>query len=95
MSKLIEENKGLITERAYNNVKKSIKKLKETTSECSIENEIEIIAEYIIVIGKEITPLYVDIYEKYKDFKSANIFIDIDYDIEDIIVDEKKKYLMR
>lgn len=127
MSKLIEENKGLITERAYNNVKKSIKKLKETTSRCSIENEIEIIAEYIIAIGKEITPLalqkilyyaqgfyqaffgkflfeedcqawvhgpvYVDIYEKYKDFKSANIFIDIDYDIEDIIVDEKKEIL--
>lgn len=101
--------------------------IKETTSECSIENEIEIIAEYIIAIGKEITPLalqkilyyaqgfyqaffgkflfeedcqawvhgsvYVDIYEKYKDFKSANIFIDIDYDIEDIIVDEKKEIL--
>ena len=57
MSKLIEENKGLITERAYNNVKEAIRKLKEKTFECSIEKEIDIIAKYIIAIGKEITPL--------------------------------------
>ena len=127
MSKLIEENKGLITERAYNNVKEAIRKLKEKTFECSIEKEIDIIAKYIIAIGKEITPLalqkilyyaqgfykaffgkflfeedcqawvhgpvFVDIYEKYKEFKSANIFIDIDYDIEDMIVDEKREIL--
>ena len=127
MSKLIEENKEVITERAYNNVKDAIKKLKETTFKYSIEKEIDIIAKYIIAIWKEITPLafqkilyyaqgfykaffgiflfeedcqawvhgpvFVDIYEKYKDFKSANIFIDIDYDIEDIIVDEKREIL--
>ena len=127
MSKLIEENKGLITERAYNNVKEAIRKLKEKTFECSIEKEIDIIAKYIIVIGKEITPLalqkilyyaqgfykaffgkflfeedcqawvhgpvFVEIYEKYKEFKSANIFIDLDYDIEDMIVDEKREIL--
>ena len=127
MSKLIEENKGTITKRAYNNVKDAIKKLKETTLKCSVENEIDIIAEYIIDRGKEITPLalqkilyyaqgfykvffgkflfeedcqawvhgpvFVDIYEKYKEFKSANILIDIDYDIEDIIVDEKREIL--
>lgn len=127
MSKLIEENKGLITERAYNNVKEAIRKLKEKTFECSIEKEIDIISKYIIAIGKEINPLalqkilyyaqgfykaffgkflfeedcqawvhgpvFVDIYEKYKEFKSANIFIDIDYDIEDMIVDEKREIL--
>lgn len=127
MNMLIEENKHLITERAYNNVKNAINKLGETTFENSIQTEIEIIAEYIIAIGKEITPLalqkilyyaqgfykvffgkflfeddcqawvhgpvYVNIYEKYKEFKSANICIDIDYDIEDIIVDEKREIL--
>lgn len=40
-------------------------------------------------------PVYVNIYEKYKEFKSANIFINMDYDIEDIIADEKKKSLMQ
>lgn len=127
MSKLIEEKKDVITERAYNNVKDAIKKLKETTFKYNIEKEIDIVAKYIIAIGKEITPLalqkilyyaqgfykaffgkflfeedcqawvhgpvFIDIYEKYKDFKSANIFIDIDYDIEDIIVDEKREIL--
>lgn len=124
MDMLIEENKNLITERAYNNVKEAIRKLGDEKSKISIQTEIEMIAEYIIAIGKEITPLalqkilyyaqgfykaffekflfeddcqawvhgpvYVKIYEKYKDFKSANIVIDIDYDIEDIIVDEKR-----
>lgn len=127
MSKLIEEKKDVITQRAYNNVKDAIKKLKETTFKYSIEKEIDIVAKYIIAIGKEITPLalqkilyyaqgfykaffgkflfeedcqawvhgpvFIDIYEKYKDFKSANIFIDIDYDIEDIVVDEKREIL--
>lgn len=127
MSKILEENKELITEKAYNNVKKAINQLKETKFQTSIESEIEVISEYIITIGKEITPLslqkilyyaqgfykaffgkflfeddcqawvhgpvYVNIYEKYKEFKSANISIDIDYDIEDIIVDEKREIL--
>lgn len=124
MNQLIEENKDLITETAYNKVKKVIREMKEKIYRLEIEKEIEIIAEYIIFKGKEVTPLalqkilyyaqgfykafsgkflfdedceawvhgpvYVDIYDKYKEFKSANILIDIDYDIEDIIVDEKK-----
>lgn len=32
-------------------------------------------------------------YEKYKEFKSANISIDTDYEVEDIIVDEKREIL--
>ena len=127
MNKILEENRDSITERAYNNVKSAIMKLRETTIKFSIESEIEVIAEYIIAIGKEISPLalqkilyyaqgfykaffgkflfeddcqawvhgpvYVNIYEKYRDFKSANISIDIDYDIEDIIADEKREIL--
>lgn len=127
MNKLIEENKGAITKRAYNNVKDAIKKLKETKLKCNMKSEIDIMAKYIINKGNEITPLalqkilyyaqgfykaffgkflfeedcqawvhgpvYVDIYEKYKEFKSANILIDIDYDIENIIVDEKREIL--
>lgn len=127
MNKLVEEHKNLITERAYNNVKNAISKLKETTFQYSDEREIEVISKYIIAIGKEITPLalqkilyyaqgfykaffgkflfeddcqawvhgpvYVNIYEKYKEFKSGNILVDIDYDIEDIIVDEKREIL--
>lgn len=125
MSELLEKNKNLITDKAYNNVKDAINKLKDRFD--YVEDEIDIISKYIIVIGKEITPLalqkilyyaqgfykaffgkflfnddcqawvhgpvYVNIYEKYKDFKSANIIIDIDYDIEDMIVDEKKEIL--
>lgn len=127
MSKLILENKTLITDRTYNNVKDAISQLKQNTFQYSVENEIELVSEYIIAIGKEITPLalqkilyyaqgfykaffgkflfeddcqawvhgpvFVNIYEKYKNFKSANILIDIDYDIEDIIVDEKREIL--
>lgn len=127
MDILIEKNKYLITERAYNNIKNVISKLNEIKIENCLQTEIEIIAEYIIAIGKEITPLalqkilyyaqgfykaffgkflfeddcqawvhgpvYVNIYEKYKEFKSANIFIDVDYDIEDIIEDEKREIL--
>lgn len=37
--------------------------------------------------------VFVDIYEKYKDFKPAKIIIDIDYDIEDMIIDEKREIL--
>lgn len=127
MSKLLEENKNLITDKAYNNVRNAINQLKESRFQNSIASEIEMISEYIIIVGKEITPLslqkilyyaqgfykaffgkflfeddcqawvhgpvFVDIYEKYRDFKSANIIIDIDYDIEDIIVDEKREIL--
>ena len=129
MDSLVEKNKDLITDRAYKIVKEAINKQKENEFKynTSIESEIEIIAEYIIAKGKEITPLalqkilyysqgfykaffgkflveddcqawvhgpvYVSIYEKYKEFKSANILIDIDYDIEDIIVDEKRELL--
>ena len=129
MDSLVERNKDLITDRAYKIVKEAINKQKgnEFKYNTSIESEIEIIAEYIIAKGKEITPLalqkilyysqgfykaffgkflveddcqawmhgpvYVCIYEKYKEFKSANILIDIDYDIEDIIVDEKRELL--
>ncbi len=129
MDFLVEKNKDLITDRAYKIVKEAINKQKgnEFKYNTSIESEIEIIAEYIIAKGKEITPLalqkilyysqgfykaffgkflveddcqawvhgpvYVCIYEKYKEFKSANILIDIDYDIEDIIVDEKRELL--
>ena len=52
MSRLIEENKELITEKAYNNVKNAIKGINEQTLTCRTEKEIEIIAEYIIAIGK-------------------------------------------
>jgi len=127
MSKLLEENKNLITDKAYNNVRNAINQLKDSRFQNSIASEIEMISEYIIIVGKEITPLslqkilyyaqgfykaffgkflfeddcqawvhgpvFVDIYEKYRDFKSANIIIDIDYDIEDIIVDEKREIL--
>ena len=124
MNILIEKNKSLITENAYKNVKNAISKLKEKNIAGS---EIEIISEYIINIGNEITPLslqkilyyaqgfynaffgrflfnddceawthgpvYVSIYEKYKEFKYSNIIVNIDYDIEDIISDEKKELL--
>ncbi len=38
-------------------------------------------------------PVYIKIYEKYKEFKSANIPIYMDYDIEDMIPDEEKEIL--
>lgn len=127
MSILVEKNKNLITKRAYDNVKNAIKELRENSLKNSTKTEIDIIAEYIITVGKEVTPLalqkilyyaqgfykaffgkflfkddcqawvhgpvYVNIYEKYKKFKSANILIDIDYNINDIIADEKKEML--
>lgn len=52
-----EENKRLISERTYNNVKKAIKEIKGRTFKNGDEKEIEIIAEYIITTGKETTPL--------------------------------------
>lgn len=45
MSRLIEENKELITEKAYNNVKNAIKGINEQTLICRTEKEIEIIAD--------------------------------------------------
>ncbi|MBQ2835771.1 MAG: DUF4065 domain-containing protein [Clostridia bacterium] len=127
MEELLEKNKNSITDKAYNNVKNAIKKLNEITFKTDLESEIELIAEYIILIGKEITPLalqkvlyyaqgfykaffgeflfdddceawvhgpvYTKIYDKYKIFKSGNIQISIDYDVSDIIDDEKKKLL--
>lgn len=127
MNEILENNKKLITERAYKNTKKAIEELSEESRKCIVENEIDIISKYIINKGNEITPLalqkilyyaqgfykaffgkflfeedcqawvhgpvYINIYNKYKEFKSANIILDIDYDIEDIIVDEKKDIL--
>lgn len=57
MEELLEKNKNNITERAYMNVKNSIKKLRINNFTNSIESEIELIAEYIIMTGKEVTPL--------------------------------------
>ena len=127
MDKLLEENKNLITKKAYENVKKSISNLNKAKKEYIKESEIDLFSEYIIMYGKEITPLalqkilyyaqgfykaffgkflfkedceawvhgpvYINIYEKYKDFKSANILIDVDYNIYDMIVDEKRELL--
>lgn len=127
MEELLEANKKFITQKAYENVKNAINNLKEPLIKTNIESEIELIAEYIVVAGKEITPpalqkilyyaqgfykaflgkflfeddcqawvhgpVYLNIYEKYKDFKSANIPIYMDYDLEDIIVDKKRELL--
>lgn len=126
MNELLENNKELITEKAYKNVKQAIA-IQKGEKLVNIESDIELISEYIIEIGKEITPLalqkilyyaqgfykaffgkflfendcqawihgpvYVEIYEKYKDFKSANIIIDINYDVEDMLADEKREML--
>lgn len=126
MEDLVEKNKSEITEKAYKNVKEAINNLK-SSQENKEDDEIEIIAEYLIMTGKEITPLalqkilyyaqgfykaffgkflfdndceawvhgpvYTKIYEKYKNFKSANIQLYIDYDIGDIIADEKRSIL--
>ena len=126
MEELVEKNKSEITEKAYKNVKEAINNLK-SSQENKEDDEIEIIAEYLIMTGKEITPLalqkilyyaqgfykaffgkflfdndceawvhgpvYTKIYEKYKNFKSANIQLYIDYDIGDIIADEKRSIL--
>lgn len=124
MNSLIEENKLSITERAYNNVKNAINKIK---YDSTTQNEIETIVEYIISATNEVTPLalqkilyyaqgfyiaffkkilfkddcqawihgpvYVNIYEKYKSFKSANILININDNIKEKIEDEKKEIL--
>lgn len=127
MEEVLEKNKNSITVKAYNNVKNAIKKLNEINFKTDLESEIELIAEYIILIGKEITPLalqkvlyyaqgfykaffgeflfdddceawvhgpvYTKIYDKYKIFKSGNIQASMDYDVSDIIDDEKRKLL--
>lgn len=127
MRELLEKNKSEITKVAYKNAKNAIDTLNETNSSDKIESEIELISEYIIEVGKEITPLalqkilyysqgfykvffgkflfnddcqawihgpvYVNIYEKYKEFKSANISININYDISDLISDDKRDIL--
>lgn len=127
MEEVLEKNKNSITVKAYNNVKNAIKKLNEINFKIDLESEIELIAEYIILIGKEITPLalqkvlyyaqgfykaffgeflfdddceawvhgpvYTKIYDKYKMFKSGNIQASTDYDVSDIIDDEKRELL--
>ena len=127
MEELIEKNKDNITQRAYENVKNAIKEIKQFSFCGNIQSDIELIAEYIIMIGKEITPLalqkilyyaqgfymaffgdflfsddcqawvhgpvYLKIYEKYKIFKSGNIPIYMDYDISDMLDDEKRELL--
>jgi len=127
MEQLIEKNKNNITDRAYKNVKDSIQKINEFNFESNIESDIELVAEYIIMIGKEITPLalqkilyyaqgfynaffgnylfnddcqawvhgpvYLKIYEKYKLYKSGNIPVYMDYDISDMLDDEKRELL--
>lgn len=127
MEELLEKNRNSITDKAYNNVKNAIKKLNEINLKTDLESDIELIAEYIILSGKEITPLalqkvlyyaqgfykaffgeflfdddceawvhgpvYTKIYDKYKVFKSGNIQISMDYDVSDIIDDEKKELL--
>lgn len=57
MEELLEKNKNNITLRAYTNVKNAIKQLKEYDFKNNVETEIELIAEYIIMKSKEITPL--------------------------------------
>ena len=127
MEHILEKNKSNITEKAYKTTKNIIQKLKTNVVKNQIINEIELIAEYIIYIGKEITPLalqkilyyaqgfyktffgeflykedceawvhgpvYTNIYEKYKIYGSSNIPINIEYDIEDILNEDKKELL--
>lgn len=57
MEHILEKNKNNITERAYTATKNAIKNLKSNTVKNQSLNKIELIAEYIIHIGKEITPL--------------------------------------
>ncbi len=57
MEKILDKNKDNITEKAYNCAKEAIANLKGNSLKNNIENEIELIARYIILIGKEITPL--------------------------------------
>lgn len=124
MNELIEKNKELITMRAYNNVKNAISN---GTSNNYVTTDIEMISEYIIAKGKEITPLalqkilyyaqgfyyvfcgkflfeddcqawvhgpvYIGIYEKYKDYKYDDIDGYVDSSIGDFLTDEKKDVL--
>lgn len=57
MEKILDKNKDNITEKAYNCAKEAIASIKANSLMDNIENEIELIARYIILIGKEITPL--------------------------------------
>lgn len=127
MEELIEKNKSNITDRAYKNVREAINGIKKANSISIIQSDIELVAEYIIMKGNEITPLalqkilyysqgfykaffgkflfnddcqawihgpvYLRIYEKYKMFKSDDIPIYVDYDISDILDDEKRELL--
>ena len=127
MKELLETNRDAITKRAYKNAKEAIEKLEHPFFYTEIESEIELIAEYVIAMGKEITPLalqkilyyaqgfyqaffgkflftddcqawvhgpvYIKIYEKYKAFKSSNIPVYMDYDIGDMLADEKREIL--
>lgn len=127
MEKLTEQNKNNITEQAYKNIKNAIKRLKEYNFGYTVESDIEMASEYIIMKSNEITPLalqkilyyaqgfykaffgkflfeddcqawvhgpvYVKIYNKYKAYKSGNIQNYIDYDISDILDDEKRELL--
>ena len=57
MEKILDKNKNNITEKAYNCAKEASKDLNANISNDNIENELELIAKYIILIGKEVTPL--------------------------------------
>jgi len=127
MESLLENNKANITERTYKNVKDAITKLNKYGVDIDFESEIDLISEYIIMTGNEITPLalqkilyyaqgfyecffgkflfkddceawihgpvYPKIYNKYRFFKYENIPTCIDYDVSDILNDEKKDFL--
>lgn len=127
MENILEKNKDLISAKAYKNAKDTISKLNKDLFRTDTSNEIEIIAEYIIKEGEDVTqlalqkmlyyaqgfykafygkylfkddckawvhgPVYPTIYEKYKCFKYNKIDINIDYDVADMISDDKKKVL--
>ncbi len=127
MEKVLEKNKKNITERAYKTTKETITNLKNGKSENRIESDIDLVAQYIIYMAKEISPLalqkilyyaqgfynaffneflfkedceawihgpvYTSIYNRYREYGSSNIALDIDYDIEDILNEDKKSIL--
>lgn len=120
MLEILEKNQEKITPVAYKRLKNSIEEEK------TISN-IELIAQYIILLCQEITPLalqkilyyaqgfyqtffgeflfiedceawvhgpvYVKIYEKYKRFGSSNIEQNLDYDVTEMIDEDKKALL--
>ncbi|MDO5557276.1 MAG: DUF4065 domain-containing protein [Clostridia bacterium] len=127
MEELLERNKNNITQKAYLCVKGELENLKNNENRTDIDSEIELISEYIIYKGNEITPLalqkilyyaqgffkaffgdylykddceawvhgpvYTKIYDKYKNFGSSNIILNINYDIGDMLDDDKKELL--